>query len=135
MLRFLRRLILGAGIAAVVFIGVAIGAFMTAGLPDPVAAVQKPLIMAKLRARPTRSELSDYLTLIHAQWHDGAGFTAGEAYGGFSMQSPCPGCDSLQIAFTDLYAMCIVRGEVLTVRFDRSARVSSWEAFRSVDGC
>lgn len=132
------RLRIYAGTAIVVFLMLcALGvASVTSGIPNLAARVEERYVLSMLRSHAQSGEIVRWLNAVHANWHPGAQFTPGEAYGSFHSERCSKACGPVvQIAFDRVYGLCVVSGDVITVVFDAADRVKSWTVTPAVDGC
>lgn len=132
-----RTVVIGvAAIGIVLALGVA---FLLDMLPDVPAMVREPLAVTMLNNRTDQNSFERFLRVSGADWHKGYGYQTGEAFSAFDAVSrdACSiECDSVvQIAFTRWFGICFIRGDVVSVRFDKRGRLQTWNLNQAVDGC
>ena len=129
---------LGKSLAIVTIAGTVLtaAAFVVPGLPNIADRIRERMFLAELRRGANEDEIVRSLTSMHAKWHGGITVEPGEAYGAFELATCRRNCEGgLQAAFDYMTELCAYNGNVVTVRFDRRGRVTSWRQEIHVDGC
>jgi hypothetical protein len=121
--------------ATITFVVVVSAAFITVGVPDVTDMIGEKVTLSMLRRHASEDSLERWFRSIGADWHPGTAWQSGEAFS--SPAKPCSmNCeDTVQVAFTSQFGLCVVYGERITMHFSRDRQLEDWHIEQSADGC
>lgn len=132
----MKPLLIVGSVSVLLALGVA---FFLGALPDPPNMIRERIATSMLSHGANRSSFERFLRASGTAWHAGYGYQPGEAFAGFDVasHSPCEvECRSVvQAAFTTWLGLCTVSGDVLSVRYDASGKLKTWNLKEALDGC
>jgi hypothetical protein len=114
---------------------------LVVGFPQVPSAIQERRFIAMLATHPTYAEVRARLIADRTEWHAGESFTEDMSLLQFQNHgyesTPCTtDCETvLQAVFGRDFALCVVHGDAVTMRFDKQHRLASWEVTPRGDGC